>query len=72
MKHDYKIVVHMQPHHHDNPENPYFWCIMKYVFNAGWCNSGSGWAVTPEQAFSDAQKYLNMVVFGVGGVGQGE
>ena len=58
MKHDYKIVVHMQPNKHDNPMKPYFWCIMKYVFNTGWCNSGSGWSTTPEQAFEDAKYYF--------------
>lgn len=62
VKHDFEIVVHMQPNPHDSPNNPYFWCIMKYVFNTGWCNSGSGWSATPEQAFSDAKNYFEKFI----------
>lgn len=54
---DYRIVVHMQPNFHDNPEKPYFWCILKY--DGGLSNSGAGWAIAPNQAFADGVNYLN-------------
>ena len=57
---DYRIVVHMQPNFHDNPEKPYFWCILKY--EGGLSNSGAGWAATPEQAFADGVDYLNSLL----------
>lgn len=52
MNDEYVIKVNMTPHIHDNPANPYFWCVMK--FDGVWCNECSGWAKTPEQAFADA------------------
>lgn len=54
---DYRIVIYMRPNFHDNPQNPYFWCIMKY--EEGLSNNGSGWAATPEQAFIAGVKYLS-------------
>ena len=56
---DYRIVIHMRPNFHDNPQNPYFWCIMKY--EEGLSNNGSGWAATPEQAFIAGVKYLSQL-----------
>lgn len=56
---DYRLVVHMQPNFHDNPIEPYFWCIMRY--ENGLTNSGSGWAATPEQAFLAGVNYLNRI-----------
>ncbi len=57
---DYRIVVHIQPNFHDNPEKPYFWCILKY--EEGLSNSGAGWSATPEKAFADGVDYLNSLL----------
>ena len=57
---DYRIVVHMRPKFHDSPEKPYFWCLLKY--EGGLSNSGSGWAVAPEQAFAAGMDYLNRLL----------
>lgn len=54
---DYRLVIHMSPNFHDSPTAPYFWCILKY--EDGLSNSGSGWAVTPEQAYIDGKAYIN-------------
>lgn len=53
---DYRLMIHMQPKPHDNPDKPYFWCILEYV--NGLTNKGSGWSSTPEQAFQEGFKYL--------------
>ena len=53
---EYKIQVSMTLSFHDNPTNPYFWCILE--FNNGWSNTGSGWSKTPDEAFLDAKDYL--------------
>ena len=58
MVEEYVIKVTMTPHPHDNPTRPYFWCILAY--NNGWSNQGSGWAETPEMAFSNAKNYFTL------------
>jgi hypothetical protein len=55
---EYKIEISMTPHVHDNPLQPYFWCIL-YLHGKQWCNSGHGWAVTPEEAWKEAKTFYN-------------
>ncbi|SFR98340.1 hypothetical protein SAMN05661086_03056 [Anaeromicropila populeti] len=57
MDKEYVIKINLTPAHHDNPHEPYFWCILGYHDN--WCNEGSGWSATPESAFQDALDYYN-------------
>ena len=52
---EYKIEVIMTPHKHDVLDAPYYWCILKNT-GKGWCNSGFGWAVTPEEAWREANE----------------
>lgn len=62
MKFAYKIDVHMYPSYHDNPKEPYFWMIASIDTtnpDSEWCNSGAGWAETPEKAWEQALAYYN-------------
>lgn len=53
---EYKIEIGMTPHVHDVPDTPYCWCILKHT-DKGWCNSGFGWAATPEEAWQKANEW---------------
>jgi hypothetical protein len=56
---EYKIEVIMTPHIHDNPQKPYFWCIMSCTQSGSWCNHTFGWAATPEEAWQEAKTFYN-------------
>lgn len=51
---EYKLEVILDPHEHDNPVNPYYWCL--FCWNGNWYNAASGWEKTPEDAFHAGQK----------------
>lgn len=55
---DLRIMVHTIPSYHDNPNDPYFWCVMEYQEGIGLTNSGSGWANTELKAFNAARKWV--------------
>lgn len=55
MKSDYAIKIYLTPDTTECPDTPYFWCLL--VLRDDWCNEGSGWAKTPEQAFQDGYQY---------------
>lgn len=52
---DCRIMIHMNPNFHDNPFNPYFWCLMG--FKDSLYNIYSGWSESPEEAFRTALSY---------------
>lgn len=52
----YKIEIHLHPNI-DNLSIPtFFWTLFSYTGN-NWCNSGSGWAPSPEDAWQDAYNF---------------
>ena len=55
----YKIEVITTPHIHDNPKEPYFWCIQSCVNGGNWCTCTAGWAVTLEEAWKQAHQFYN-------------
>ena len=63
---EYKIEVIMTPHFHDSPKKPYFWCICSRINDEEslWCNSGHGWAATPEEAWQEAKTFYNKYLKG--------
>ncbi|WIV19198.1 hypothetical protein QPK24_23270 [Paenibacillus polygoni] len=36
--------------------NPYFWCVLK-LHETTWVNDGFGWSISPEDAWTEANKY---------------
>jgi len=57
-KYEYKIEVHMKPDEKGN----YFWMIASINTtnpNSQWCNSGAGWANSPEEAFAEAKRFYD-------------
>jgi hypothetical protein len=55
-----EIRVLLTPHTWDNRTKPYFWVIMNYYHDSGWCNSGiCGWENTPQKAWEQAYKEFN-------------
>lgn len=59
MDYEWKIDVGLTPHYHDNPKQPYYWCIFKYTNE--WCNNGFGWANSSGEAFAQALSYYNKI-----------
>lgn len=53
----YKIEVLLFP---DQYSGFYFWCLLA-LSGTRWCNSGQGWAETPEKAWNDARAYQRRV-----------
>lgn len=49
----YKIEVFLLP---EERSWLYFWCLL-VLSGDGWCNSGHGWAPSPEKAWTDARAY---------------
>ena len=58
---EYSIEVIMNPHHWDNKNEPYFWCIFANR-GEGKTNEGCGWAKTPDLAWNQANEYYNNYV----------
>lgn len=59
MEKECKIEVLMTPHAHDNPDCPYFWCILEWDGDSkSWGNVGCGWAKTPDDAWEEANTNL--------------
>ena len=60
----YKIEVITTPHIHNNPKEPYFWCIMSCMDGGDWCVHTAGWAITPDEAWKQAHQFYNFIVQG--------
>ena len=57
-KYEYKIEVHMTP----DEKGKYFWMIASVNTtnpDSQWCNSGAGWADSPEEAFTEAKRFYD-------------
>lgn len=54
MKTEYCMKILLSPHPHDNKENPYFWCLLK--FDNEWHQIACGWEATPDLCY-DAIKH---------------
>lgn len=63
---NYKLEILLRPQYMDvedsNSPLMYFWCILYNPEGDMWCNSGSGWSPTIEQAFVDAQVYYKKII----------
>jgi len=60
---EYSVEVFLRAHIWDNKKEPYFWCLQGHRRSTdGWTNEGSGWAVSPEQAFKDATAYHERII----------
>ena len=57
---NYKIEVSLSPNDECSLE-PYFWCLFSNNGN-NWCNSGFGWAASPEAAWIDAYEYYKLIL----------
>lgn len=56
---EYKVDVGMTPHYRDNPKKPYYWTLFKWSGDA-WCNEGFGWALSPMEAFAEANRMYEL------------
>lgn len=54
---EYIIEVILTPHYHDNKSEPYFWALLIDDECGNKYNCGSGWAVSPEEAYKQALDY---------------
>lgn len=52
----YKIEIYLEPHITENKNKPYFWALFTRTTKE-WCNSGSGWANTPLEAWNLAYEF---------------
>lgn len=61
MNEEMKVEVLMSPHMWDNPEFPYFWCVLLWSdYSSCWHNSGHmGWSKTPKDGFDAALQAYN-------------
>lgn len=59
MNEEYFIEIVLTPHYHDNNESPYFWMLGVIGENGERYNSGSGWAVSPNEAYNQAYLHYN-------------
>ena len=52
----FKIEIHLFPNENVYCDTPFFFFLFSYT-NNNWCNSGSGWSTTPQNAWNDAYNF---------------
>lgn len=58
MNSKYKIEVDMTPHYQDSKNKPYYWAVFNFDdYNIKWLNIGEGKAITPDEAWKEAQEF---------------
>lgn len=59
MKSEYTVKISLTEHEHDNLQNPYYWCIMK--FDKAWHQIAFGWEISPQECLCAALDYYNHI-----------
>ncbi len=60
MKSEYTVKISLTEHKHDNLQNPYYWCILK--FDSAWHQIAFGWESSPQECLHTALDYYNRVL----------
>lgn len=52
MKPEYAVKISLTEHTHDNPQEPYYWSLLKY--ETSWHQIGFGWETSPQNGLKAA------------------